>query len=639
MPSVFKWSTPEGFALSRRILRASALPYDPHDHQIEGICCSLDGTHLLAITPTGSGKTGFYTMYMLVMIAVLKDPTLCPTARFPSDPCLIVICPTIPLQLEMAAKMTSVGLDALAINSSTREEALRLRNEELWVTARKSVNVIIAGPEQLKSDQFEKALRDEKFFDRCCGTGFDEVHLLNTWGARFRQDFSQMGFVKARMTEKHNPWILTTATLRHGANVLELLGLIPGQFHIIRRSNLRPEIQLLFRQLKSPLDGGIYPELDSILTENRSTIIFPKTISLGSKIYSYLLGKCPPRNRGTRIRFYNSMNFDSHNEMTRALLDNPDIDAGCQVVIGTDALSVGINIAVRQDAILIGEIEDADELIQKGGRVGRNRKLVDDARVIVYVTQAAQLAAEKALKDQDLPPTSKSTPPDRSMAEMTVAKCKVAAQNRLYNNPISDPPCKCETCLDDPPPSPRASCNCSGCVPETITLPPKPPAPPKPIDKIPKHKRLTKLQRAHGTIRLQEFQFDAWRQTDISLRSFLPPEAIFPPVLIKTILDLYSTLSSQEAVTALVKAHPYLNDHHIQLFDLLSKLKPEFAKIAADRKRELASGRAANKVMEGGDEDADEEMEEPSDGQEEVVGDLPRYIPYFRPAFLISVGL
>jgi hypothetical protein len=97
----FKWKTDEGHALARRILHASPLLYDPHDYQIEGICCSLDGTDLLALTPTGSGKTGFYTMYMLVVLAVLADPTLCPTAKFPIDPCLLVICPTIPLQLDM----------------------------------------------------------------------------------------------------------------------------------------------------------------------------------------------------------------------------------------------------------------------------------------------------------------------------------------------------------------------------------------------------------------------------------------------------------------------------------------------------------------------------------------------------------
>jgi hypothetical protein len=40
-------------------------------------------------------------MYLWPWPYLCKDPTLCPTAKFPKNPCLIVICPIIPLQLEM----------------------------------------------------------------------------------------------------------------------------------------------------------------------------------------------------------------------------------------------------------------------------------------------------------------------------------------------------------------------------------------------------------------------------------------------------------------------------------------------------------------------------------------------------------
>lgn len=301
--------------------------------------------------------------------------------------------------------MSSVGLRALAINSDTRHEAQRLHQEELWVTSRKAVNVIVAGPEQLTTDEFEKSLRDKYFYDRCCGVGFDEVHLLNVWGPQFRKDFLQMGFVKACMTEKHNPWILTTATLRDGApyrNVVQLLGLKPGQFHIIRRSNVRPDVQILFRELSSSLTGGYFPEFDWILEAKRTAIIFPKTLTLASAIYIYLQGKIPAHERSRRVRMYNSMNFPSHNTTTRALINDLDTGLGCQIVIGTDTLSVGVDMAARQDAIVVGDVEDADELLQKGGRVGRHRKLVTDARLIVYVAKATRAAAEKALQMQHL---------------------------------------------------------------------------------------------------------------------------------------------------------------------------------------------------------------------------------------------
>ncbi|KAJ7837647.1 hypothetical protein B0H14DRAFT_3701947 [Mycena olivaceomarginata] len=486
---------------------------------------------------------------------------------------------------------------------------LSLINEELWMTARKGVNVILTGPEQLKSDAFEMSLRDTKFHDRMCGTGFDEVHLLNTWHPQFRKDFLQMGLLKARLTERHSPWVLTTATLRDGppyTNILDLLGLTPGRFHLIRRSNLRPDVQILFRQLHSSLDSGVYPELDWILDSRRSTIIFAKHISLGSKVYTYLSRKCHPQDRDRRIRLYNSMNFESHNAATRELLEHPDTSSdGCQIVIGTDSLSVSINIPVRQDAIIIGDVDDADEVVQKGGRVGRNRELVSDAQVIVYITSAAKAAAEKALKTRDLPLPPKTNPPDLSMAEMIIASCKVELS------------------------SSRSACNCSGCVPESLTPPAKPAAAVKAIDLIPKHKRLSKLQRTHGEARLHAFQRDIWRQADVVATSFLPPEAFLPSILIKQILDLYDTLiSSADALVKLVSTHRRLHGHHDALFRLLVELKPEFQKIAKDRKVELAAAKAGIKKKsqhESDEEGSSEISSEEPDSDSEVESNTSLY--------------
>ncbi|KAF8172422.1 P-loop containing nucleoside triphosphate hydrolase protein, partial [Mycena galopus ATCC 62051] len=471
MPDTFTWSSKEGYALVRRILRNTPLPYEPHDDQLEGVCKSLDGIHLVAITPTGSGKTGYYTIYMLVMLAVVADPTLCPSASFPSNPCLLVICPTIPLQLEMSANMTLLGLKVLAINSQTRSDALRLKNEELWVVARKNPNIILTGPEQLKSAEFEKALRDKEFYARSCGTGFDEFHLLNTWGVSFRKDFQQTGFVKARKNEHHNPWLLTSATVRDGApfdNICRLLGL-NNNFHLIRRSSFRPDIRILFRDLISPISGDSFPELHWIISENRPSVIYAKTISLGSRIYADLLRKAKLTAETKRIRMYNSLNFESYNAETRDLMKKGPEDEGyCQIIIGTDTLSVGVAMRGRVDAILVGDIEDTDDLLQKLGRINREKQ-ADDARAVIYISAAVRKHAEKVLADHN-ESISKADeiPPDLSMPRLITAKCKVKAQNDLYNNTLSDPPCTCTICKMNPRPPLPASCNCSGCLPEQI---------------------------------------------------------------------------------------------------------------------------------------------------------------------------
>ncbi|KAF8229599.1 hypothetical protein L208DRAFT_1285891 [Tricholoma matsutake] len=74
----FLFSSSEGNNLCQNILHQH-LPYHPHDVQIEGICKLLDSVDKLAILHTGMGKTGFLSMYMLVLLEILKNPHLCPS--------------------------------------------------------------------------------------------------------------------------------------------------------------------------------------------------------------------------------------------------------------------------------------------------------------------------------------------------------------------------------------------------------------------------------------------------------------------------------------------------------------------------------------------------------------------------------
>ncbi|KAK6969273.1 ATP-dependent DNA helicase Q1 [Favolaschia claudopus] len=652
MSDNFKWSSPEGYELVRRILRTTPVPYTPHDYQLEGLCKSLDGIHLFAITRTGSGKTAYYSLYMLVVLAVVANPALCPTASFPKNPCLLVVCPTVPSQLEMAENMCELGLDTLAINAETRLDALRQRNEELWTTARKRPNIILTGPEQLTRREFEKALQDKEFYGRVCGTGFDEVHLLNTWGASFRKDFQQMGFLKARMKDQHNHWILTSATVRDGPpfdNICRLLGL-NNNFHLIRRSSHRPDIQLLFRDLVSPISGDSFPELHWIIEGKRPTVIYAKSISLGSRIYADLLRKASLTVESKRIRMYNSLNFEAYNAETRELMKKDvDDDEYCQILIGTDTLSVGVGMRGRVDAVCVGDIVDTDEEAQKIGRVNRKNE-VSDARGVVYVSAAVRKAAEKLLADNAAGTLKPSDPPlDLSMPQLIVAKCKVAALNKLYNNPASDTLCTCPTCEKNPPPLPSTSCNCSGCTPETLPIIKPPPRPSKINHNIPKSQRLSKLQKTHGTEHLVQLRFEIWRKLSGSQSWMLPPTFFLSDTVIAAILNNYVMLKTQRDIERLIRLPAASSSFTARLLELLGELKPEFTAIAAKRKAEnrdfareaqktiaheepqIATGgfrkvsNAANRASKGVAEESDEEEDEDVEMEAGEVpsGDLP----------------
>lgn len=99
----FLFNSAEGEEFVRKVLKP-LLPFDPHDYQIEGVCKLLDGWDLVAVTPTSSGKTGFFYMFLLVVLAITKTPSLSPDtgpSRFPKNPVLVVVCPTIYLMAQL----------------------------------------------------------------------------------------------------------------------------------------------------------------------------------------------------------------------------------------------------------------------------------------------------------------------------------------------------------------------------------------------------------------------------------------------------------------------------------------------------------------------------------------------------------
>ena len=53
----------------------------------------MDGYDLLATTLTGSGKTGYFIMLMLVVHEITENETFTLNKkRFPKDPAMIVVC-------------------------------------------------------------------------------------------------------------------------------------------------------------------------------------------------------------------------------------------------------------------------------------------------------------------------------------------------------------------------------------------------------------------------------------------------------------------------------------------------------------------------------------------------------------------
>ncbi|KAI1781978.1 hypothetical protein LXA43DRAFT_1152807 [Ganoderma leucocontextum] len=282
----YRFASPPGYELIKKTLQ-SQLPFTPHDYQLEGVGQLLDGKDLVAVLATGSGKTGYYLIYMLMLCELSKNPALCqaPYPPAPKDPCMVIIYPTNGLEEEQAAVFGKAGLTTLVINATTLEEG-RKAKMDLWAVARTNTAVILLSPELLTSPRFDALLQNPAFQSR-----FPTIIP----SARFPLGTRLLG---------------STATLLVGhpeKTILSFVGLREGEFYLLRRSNIRCNVQTIFRTLSRGLGGWSFPDIKWILRDGRKTVIHCRTIATSFRVAVYLLHLCPlgsdPTRRG---RMYNT---------------------------------------------------------------------------------------------------------------------------------------------------------------------------------------------------------------------------------------------------------------------------------------------------------------------------------------------
>ncbi len=520
------------------------------------------------------------------------------------------------------------GLSTRVINADTADHARR-NKEDIWKGVAKDVNALLLTPEQLKTAEFDKLVNDQDFQRRLVALGVDEVHLLDTWGKTFRTAFKQIG--PSRMRFMNNPVLIAlTATLRAGAHmrsVCQFLGLQPGSYYLIRRSNMRYDIQLDFRTLTSPARGICFPELDWVLLKERRVIVFCPTIALSFRVAHYLWQKSEDLpDHAQRIRMYNALNWPTYNTATLGFMHN---DARARVTVATDTLSVGIDASHVDDVVLFDfELPvNSDVILQKAGRIrnGEGRS----SMVVVFQPKDAPTRARASLgmpepegdgkKGQGRKRTrttsrrDQANEVDSSTARLILAECKVAEIDRLYDNPSEELPCMCQTCKEHPRPTRPEHCNCSGCRRPgcdiaDITEAARTDSEDSPIevassesndglaqvlegrDAPPtgsrscrtrtgltrKPPRITQDMRKYARKELRKFRLWVYDGADDRLQALDTPECFLPDVLIDVLIDDLHALVDIHSLQCTTVNYERLQGHYVDLLKTIEQIRQEF---------------------------------------------------------------
>ncbi|KAL0956774.1 hypothetical protein HGRIS_002894 [Hohenbuehelia grisea] len=288
---------------------------------------------------------------------------------------------------------------------------------------------------------------------------------------------------------------------------------------------------------------------------------------------------------------YNALNWKSYNDETAGHLQAISATGPrCRIVIGTDTLSVGVDLPHCQDVVLVLENDedaDVDDIVQKLGRPGRHRNYVTDPRGIIYITRKMKQNAEQlvALNDPARVP---------AFAKLVTSSCVPDALDLIFGNPASDRPCTCTICSAQRIPI-TLDCSCSGCKPESVTVFKKQKR--KALNLVPKKKRLSRRMRQHGAARFLGLRSTLGYDADPNTAWMLPFNVYLPDAAITAILDSFALLAEpddgQDRLAALLKPYEFSHPHHKKIFDLLQDLVLEFRDIAAESNSKRAAKASA----------------------------------------------
>src|SRR5690242_2314681 len=300
-----------------------------------------DGRDVLAVLPTGAGKSAIYQVPALL----LDGPT-------------VVVSPLIALQRDQREGLAGTEApDAVVINSAQRAAQTRRAWEKLGDG---TAEYVFLSPEQLANDEIVEALR-------AAGVSLfvvDEAHCVSEWGHDCRPDYLRLGPVIERL--KHPPVVALTATAAKPVrdDIVTRLGLRDA--HVVIASFDRPNLHLAVETATED-----HRKRADVVVRVRALTADPATArgllyTASRKDTDYYAGEL--RQTGVRAAAYHAgMRAKARRQVHEDFLEDR-----LDVVVATSAFGMGIDKPDVRFVVHASAPESLDSYYQQIGRAGRD---------------------------------------------------------------------------------------------------------------------------------------------------------------------------------------------------------------------------------------------------------------------------
>ena len=294
---------------------------------------ALDGRDVLAILPTGGGKSVCFQVPAMIKEGIA-----------------IVVTPLIALMKDQVQNLNGRGIKALCINAGMgrREVELALNN-----AAYGDFKFLYVSPERLGTSMFRSFLRE-------MNVSFivvDEAHCISQWGYDFRPDYLQIGKLR-ELVDAPVIALTATATPQVAEDIMEKLGF--QEKCLIKSGFERPNLSYIVRRCEDKL-GQLMNICNSVAGTG---IVYVRSRKKTEELASFLTAN------GVSSSFYHA----GLGPQSRADRQEKWKKGEIRVMACTNAFGMGIDKPDVRFVVHFDVPDSPEAYFQEAGRGGRDGK-------------------------------------------------------------------------------------------------------------------------------------------------------------------------------------------------------------------------------------------------------------------------
>lgn len=307
------------------------------DGQLDAIQAAISGRDVLAVMPTGYGKSAIYQVATMALSGSA-----------------VVVSPLVALQHDQVTAVNeALGAErAFAINSR-----LGVRRERAAWAAWESgdAKFLFLAPEQLARDETMQRLREH----RPALLVVDEAHCVSAWGHDFRPDYLMLGSVVRSLGHPTVIALTATASPPTQTEIMQRLGM--NEALLVAQTFDRPNIGLRVKHHHED-DGKQGAVLAEVAALQGPGLLYVATRRQAEEYAAALT------ETGRRAEVYHA----GRRQADRDDVHRRFLDGELDVVVATNAFGMGIDKADVRFVMHVDVPDSLDSYYQEIGRAGRD---------------------------------------------------------------------------------------------------------------------------------------------------------------------------------------------------------------------------------------------------------------------------